>query len=195
MSDSNPWRRRSRRTAYENAWITVWHDEVVRPDGQHGIYGVVHFPTRAVGVVPIDADDRVLLVGQHRYTLDRYSWEIPEGGSPRDEDPLDGAARELREETGYAATEWRVLLEADLSNSVSDEEAILYVATGLVPGEADPEGTERLDVRWVPFDDAIAMCRDGAIRDAMTILALDRLALERSAGRRVAPADDAGARG
>ena len=183
MSERSPWLRRSRRVAYENAWITVWHDEVVRPDGAPGIYGVVHFPTRAVGVVAIDAAGRVLLVGQYRYTLDRYSWEIPEGGSPHDEDPLDGAARELREETGFAATRWRVLLEADLSNSVSDEEAILYVATGLVPGEAAPEGTERLDLRWVTFDEAVAMCRDGAIRDAMTILAIERLALERLADR------------
>ncbi len=183
MSETNPWQRRSRRVAYENAWLTVWHDEVLRPDGNPGIYGVVHFPTRAVGVVPLDDDDRVLLVGQYRYTLDRYSWEIPEGGALRDEDPQAGAARELREETGYVATDWRELLRADLSNSVSDEEAILYVATGLVPGEAAPEGTERLDLRWVPFEDAVAMCADGTIRDAMTVLALDRLALERHRAR------------
>src|SRR3982751_4401299 len=112
MHDREPasrWRRNSRRAAYENPWLTVWHDEVTRPDGAPGIYGVVHFANLAVGVVAIDADDRVALVGQHRYTLDAYSWEIPEGGVPPDEDPRDGAARELREETGVVATEWREL--------------------------------------------------------------------------------------
>ena len=107
--------------AYENAWIQVHHDEVTRPDGQPGIYGVVHFRTRAVGVVAIDDEDRVVLVGQYRYTLDRYSWEIPEGGVPFDEDPLDGARRELREETGLEAATWREIGAFDLSNSITDE--------------------------------------------------------------------------
>ena len=98
-----PWERRARRVAYENPWITVWHDDVVRPDGNPGIYGVVHFDALAVGVVALDDEDRVLLVGQHRYPLDAYSWEIPEGGVPPGEDALDGARRELREESGVVA--------------------------------------------------------------------------------------------
>lgn len=181
---SGPWRRVARRVAYENPWITIWHDDVVRPDGRPGIYGVVHFRSLAAGIVAIDDADRVLLVGQHRYTLDAYSWEIPEGGVPPDEDPLAGAERELREETGIVAAAWRELGRFHLSNSVSDEEAVLYVATDLRQETADPEGTEDLALRWVSFDEALAMSLDGRITDAMTILAVQRLALERSLAER-----------
>src|SRR5258707_748587 len=104
---NGPWLRRSRRIAYENPWITIWHDEVWRPDGSPGIYGLVHFVNLAVGVVVLDEDDRVLLVGQHRYALGEHSWEIPEGGVPAGETPIDGMRRELREETGVEASEWR----------------------------------------------------------------------------------------
>src|SRR6185312_4039440 len=131
---SGPWIRRSRRVGYDNPWITIWHDEVTRPDGSPGIYGVVHFANLAAGVLAVDAGDRVLLVGQHRYVLDAYSWEIPEGGVPDGETALDGARRELLEETGVEATEWRELARLHLSNSVSDELAILFVATGLSHG-------------------------------------------------------------
>jgi ADP-ribose pyrophosphatase len=140
----NPWTLLSRRIAYENPWIRVYHDDVLRPDRQPGIYGVVHYRNRAVGVVPIDAADRVLLVGQFRYVLGAYSWEIPEGGAPFDEDPLEAARRELREETGYTAAHWQPIARAHLSNCVSDEEAILYLATELTAGEASPEPTEDL---------------------------------------------------
>ena len=102
--------RRTRRVAYENPWITLWHDEVTRPDGSPGIYGVVHFANLAAGVVAVDDEDRIVLVGQHRYTIDAYSWEIPEGGVPAGETALDGARRELREETGVEASEWRELV-------------------------------------------------------------------------------------
>lgn len=171
--------RRARRVAYENPWITVWHDEVARPDGNPGIYGVVHFANVAVGVVAIDDEDRVVLVGQHRYTLDHDSWEIPEGGVPVDEDPLAGAQRELREETGVTATDWRELGRLELSNSVTDEIAVLFLATGLTHGEPDPEPTESLSVRWVPFDVAVAMTLDGRIVDALSVVALQRVALDR----------------
>jgi 8-oxo-dGTP pyrophosphatase MutT (NUDIX family) len=171
--------RRTRRVAYENAWITVWHDEVARPDGNPGIYGVVHFANVAVGVIAIDDEDRVVLVGQHRYTLDHGSWEIPEGGVPADESPLVGAQRELREETGLTAATWTELCRLELSNSVTDETAVLFVATGLTYGESDPEPTESLQVRWVPFDEALEMVRDGRILDALTVVALQRLALDR----------------
>jgi 8-oxo-dGTP pyrophosphatase MutT (NUDIX family) len=174
----------SRRVAYENPWIEILHDEVIRPDGQPGIYGVVHFRHLAIGVVPLDAGDRVLLVGQYRYTLDHYSWEIPEGGGGFDESPEEAARRELVEETGYSGGHWRELCRAELSNSVTDEATILFVATGLEAGTASPEGTEQLQPRWVPFDEAMAMIGRGEIADAMTILALQQLALERAAGRR-----------
>jgi 8-oxo-dGTP pyrophosphatase MutT (NUDIX family) len=171
--------RHTRRVAYENPWITVWHDEVSRPDGNPGIYGVVHFANVAVGVVAIDDDDRVVLVGQHRYTLGHDSWEIPEGGVPSDEPPISGAQRELREETGLTATRWTELGRLELSNSVTDETGVLFLATGLTHGEADPEPTESLQVRWVPFDEALAMTLDGRILDALTIVAIQRVALDR----------------
>ena len=172
--------RHSRRVVYENPWITVWHDEVSRPDGSPGIYGVVHFANLAAGVVAIDDQDRIVLVGQHRYTLDEPSWEIPEGGIAAGETPLEGIARELREETGLEARDWRELCRIDLSNSISDERGILYVATGLEQGTASPEPTESIEVRWVPFDEALSMTLDGRITDAPSVLAIQRVALERA---------------
>jgi len=177
---SGPWIRRSRRTAYENAWITIWHDEVTRPDGEPGVYGVVHFANLAAGVLVLDATDRVLLVGQHRYALDEWSWEIPEGGVPAGETALEGAMRELLEETGVEAADWRELARLHLSNSVSDEVAILFLATGLTHGIAAPEGTEALEIRWLPFEEVVAMTLDGRISDAMTVVAVERLALLRA---------------
>lgn len=172
MTRVGPWERRTRRTVYENDWIEVWHDEVSRPDGSDGIYGVVHPRFRAAGVVAVDETDRVVLVGQHRYTLDRYSWEIPEGGVPLDVDVLTGAKRELAEETGIRASMWRELLRHSLSNSISDEEGVIYLATGLVPGEPEPDATEDLTVRIVPFDEALGMVDRGEIHDAVSQLGL-----------------------
>ncbi len=179
------WRRVSRRVAYENPWITIWHDDVLRPDGQPGIYGVVHFANVAVGVVALDADDRIVLVEQDRYTFGHRSLEIPEGGSPHGEPPLEGARRELREETGLDARDWREIARAELSNSVTDEVAVLYLATDLVEGEAAPEGTEDLAIARVPFDEAVAMTLDGRIVDALSVLGIQRVALERALGRAV----------
>jgi 8-oxo-dGTP pyrophosphatase MutT (NUDIX family) len=179
----SPWHRASRHVAYQNPWITVWHDEVTRPDGGPGIYGVVHFNSLAVGIVPIDEHDEVTLVGQYRYVLDAWSWEIPEGGVPFAEDALDGARRELREETGLEATEWRELGRFHLSNSVSDEAAVVYLATGLTAGDAAPDETEALEIRRVPFGEALAMTLDGRITDALSVLGLQAVALERGLAR------------
>jgi 8-oxo-dGTP pyrophosphatase MutT (NUDIX family) len=176
----NPWKRLSRLTVYENQWIVVHHDQVLRPDGRPGIYGVVHFRNKAVGVLALDAQDRVLLVGQYRYPLDQYSWEIPEGGGSPGESPLTTAQRELREETGYEAGQWRELLRSHLSNSISDEEAIAYLATDLTPGPARPEGTEQLQVKWVPLAQVMDMIGRGELTDALSVLALQRLALLRA---------------
>jgi 8-oxo-dGTP pyrophosphatase MutT (NUDIX family) len=180
--ENPPWTRHSRRVVYDNQWIEVVHDEVTRPDGQPGVYGVVRFKTRAVGVVPIGDDGRVLLVGQHRYTIDQYSWEIPEGGVPFDEDPLEGARRELAEETGYRAAEWRELFSVHTSNSVTDEWGVVFLATGLTLGPANPEGTERIELRWVTVDEAVAMIDGGEITDSISQAGLLRVALERATG-------------
>lgn len=175
---SGPWRRRSRSIAYTNPWIDVFHDEVDRPDGSPGIYGVVHFHSRAVGVVAVADDGRLLLVGQHRYALDEYSWEIPEGGVPIGEDLEAGARRELREETGYEASEWRRLCRMSVSNSVTDETGALFVATGLRPGTATPDATEDLALRWATLDEVLAEIGSGGIHDLMTIAAVSQYAQE-----------------
>lgn len=174
----NPWRTLDSRRVYENPWISVREDSVVRPDGEPGIYGVVHYKNTAVGVLPVE-DDHVYLVGQYRYPLDRYSWEIPEGGCPEGEEPLDAARRELREETGLEAKSWRRLGETYLSNSVADEHAVWFLATDLEPGEQRPEGTEVIGVRRVPLREALAMAMDGRITDALSVLALTTYALDR----------------
>ena len=134
-------------------------------------------------MVALDADDRIVLVGQHRYTLGQYSWEIPEGGVPEGEDPLVGAQRELREETGVEADSWVELARLELSNSISDERAVLYLATDLRHGAADPEPTEALTIRWVSFDEALAMILDGRITDAMSVVGIERVALARLAAK------------
>jgi 8-oxo-dGTP pyrophosphatase MutT (NUDIX family) len=178
----SPWKRRSRRLVYENAWIQVFHDEVLRPDGEPGVYGVMHPRTHAVGIVALDDRDRVLLVGQYRYTLDRYSWEIPEGGVALDDDPLEGARRELAEETGYRAESWRELMRFSLANSATDETGAIYLATGLTDGEAAPDETEQLEVRWIAFERAIELVRSGELFDSMTQMGLLHVALERADG-------------
>ena len=178
---SNPWKRHRRSVVYENPWIVVNHDEVQQPDGKPGIYGVVHYKHLAVGVVALDADDRVCLVGQYRYSLDLYSWEIPEGGGALHESPQEAAARELREETGFAARKWTKIGTAHLSNSVSDEVAHYFVAEDLEAGESQPEGTEKLQVRWVPFDDAVRMVMEGEITDSISVMALLHVAAIRRA--------------
>jgi 8-oxo-dGTP pyrophosphatase MutT (NUDIX family) len=173
----NPWRMLDSRRVYENPWISVREDSVIRPDGEQGIYGVVHYKNTAVGVVPVE-DDHVYLVGQYRYPLERYSWEIPEGGCPEGEETLEAARRELKEETGLEARSWSKLGEAFLSNSVADERAVWFLATDLVAGEPQNEGTEVIGVRRVPLREAVAMAMDGRITDALSMLALTTYALE-----------------
>jgi 8-oxo-dGTP pyrophosphatase MutT (NUDIX family) len=185
MQEESPWRTLGSRRVYENPWISVREDSVVRPDGEPGIYGVVHYKNTAVGVLALE-EDHVYLVGQYRYPLECYSWEIPEGGCPEDEEPLLAAKRELREETGLEAGSWRSLGEAYLSNSVADEYARWFLATDLVPGEQRPEGTEVIGVRRVPLREAVAMAMDGRITDALSVLALTGYALNQYVGENVA---------
>lgn len=169
--EQNPWRTLSTRPIYDNPWIAVREDAVVHPNGERGIYGVVHYKNKAVGVLPVE-DGHVYLVGQYRYPLGRYSWEIPEGGCPEGEDTLAAARRELEEETGLRARRWRKLGEAYLSNSVSDELAVWYVATELEQSEARPEASEQLVVRRVSIEQAVGMALAGEITDALSLLAL-----------------------
>lgn len=168
----NPWRTLSEKTAYDNPWIRVSHREVLNPAGGSGIYGVVHFKNTAVGIVPLDAEGYTWLVGQYRYTLQRYSWEIPEGGAPAGSPPLDAARRELLEETGITARRWTPLLEIHTSNSVTDEYGVAYVAQELSFGAAMPEETEDLHVQRLPFEEAVRRVLQGDITDALSMAAL-----------------------
>ena len=182
---TNPWTTLASRVVYENPWIRLREDQVLRPDGQRGIYGVVHFKNIAVGVLPVDAQGRLWLVGQHRYPLDDFSWEIPEGGCPESESPEATAHRELREETGLLAGSLELIATAHLSNSVSDEIAYIYRATGLTEGPDDPEGCERIEVRRVEWEEAWSMLRLGKITDSMSVIALLHEAVRRLEARRI----------
>ena len=176
----DPWQTVASKLMYDNPWIAVREDQVIRPDGEPGIYGVVHFKNIAVGILPVE-EDYVYLVGQYRYPLKQYSWEIPEGGCAKGEEPLRAAQRELREETGFEAQHWQMLGEAHLSNSVSDEYAVWFLATGLVPGEQRPEGTEALSIRRLPLHEALHMVLTGEITDALSLVAIMSYVLKRSA--------------
>jgi 8-oxo-dGTP pyrophosphatase MutT (NUDIX family) len=168
----NPWTTLTAKPQYENPWIRVVEHDVLNPKGRPGIYGVVRFKNLAIGVLPIDADGATVLVGQYRYPLDAYSWEIPEGGGSRAVDPVESARRELLEETGLAAGRWHRFLELHLSNSVTDELAIGYLAWDLTQGEARPDDTEQIETRRVPFREAVAMAMRGEITDALAVAAL-----------------------
>jgi 8-oxo-dGTP pyrophosphatase MutT (NUDIX family) len=178
MTPKNPWKTLSSRPIYENPWLRLREDQVIRPDGKEGIYGVVD--TRlAVGVVALTPEREIFIVGQWRYPLNRYSWEIIEGGGDVNEDGLVTAKRELKEEAGLVAERWRPLgSEVHLSNCFSSERAVFFVAENLKQVEAEPEGTEELEIRKIKFSDALAMVDAGEITDAMTIIALNRLRRE-----------------
>jgi ADP-ribose pyrophosphatase len=173
----NPWKTVSGDIKYDNPWIQLREDRVIRPDGNPGIYGVVHFKNRAIGVLPIDDDGCTYLIGQWRYALGQYSWELPEGGGPLTEHPLDAAKRELLEETGFRANHWRELFRMHLSNSVTDEEAIIYLATGLEAGMATPEETEVLELKRVHLTEALELVLRGEITDSITVAAVLRASL------------------
>ena len=168
----NPWKTLNCQVAYENAWIKVTHRNVINPSGNPGIYGIVHFKNQAVAIVPLDEDNNTWLVGQYRYTLDEYSWEVPEGGCPVHENPLETARRELLEETGITAQTWLEAGQLRLSNSVTDEKGWIFVAKNLHYGTAAPEDTEQLQLKKIPFSKAVDMVMQGEITDALSVAAI-----------------------
>ena len=157
---------------YDNPWITVTHRDVTAPTGNAGIYGMVHFKNTAVGILPIDSEGNTWLVGQYRYTLNEYMWEIPEGGGTPQEDNLSVAKRELREETGITANSWTPLLELHTSNSVTDEFAVGFIAQDLQFGDCEPDDTEDLRIQKLPLTQAIDMALDGRITDGLAMASL-----------------------
>ena len=175
----NPWKTITSRTAYENAWLRVREDEVIRPDGKPGIYGVVELKP-SVGVVALNERDEIVLVGQWRYALNRYSWEIPRGGSRVDEtDMQQAAARELAEEAGVLAACWQVLGAVDVGNGVLDDVQSLYLATELTATSTDFDAEEDISIVWRPFTEAVQMAMDGTISEVCSIAAILRVAMMR----------------
>lgn len=168
-----PWRRLHVQPIYDNPWISLTHEHVITPAGTDGIYGVVHFKTRAIGIIPIDAENHTWLVRQFRYTLNTHLWEIPMGGGKLHEDPLLAAQRELREETGMSATHWQEIMRLHISKSVTDEEGIVFIAKGLSAGAQELEHTEAdLEILRLPLDEAIQWALDGKITDVISCAAL-----------------------
>ncbi|MDX5325007.1 MAG: NUDIX hydrolase [Bacteroidota bacterium] len=176
------WKRKSARVVYDNPWIRVREDEVINPNGGQGIYGVVQFKNLAIGIIPVDEHSHTWIVGQHRYPQNKYSWEIPEGGGPLGVDPIRSAERELAEEVGLSADEYQLILEMDLSNSVSDEVAYIFIARGLSEVERMPDETEDLEVRRIHLNDVFDMVDRGEITDAMSVAGLLKLRWMRDQG-------------
>jgi len=174
--EENPWKRLDSTAIHQNPWFSVRSDNVIRPDGERGTYSVVESQRLAVGVLPLWDDGTLTLVGQYRYPIEQYSWEIPEGGGPLNEDPLVIAERELREETGIAAGSWQHLGRCYLSNCFLDERCHLYLARDLRQGQSCPDGDEKLETRRVALDEVIASAGDGRITDALSIVGIFRLA-------------------
>lgn len=172
VSEENPWKTLSGEVRYENKWIRVTEHQVVNPSGNPGIYGVVHFKSVAIGVLPVDAEGCVHLVGQYRYSLDAYSWEMPEGGGAPDMPPIEEAKRELREETGLVARQWLELLPIHTSNSICDEHGVIYLAWDMEQTESEPEDTEQLTIVRMPFADVVDLVLEGVITDSMTVAAV-----------------------
>ncbi len=181
--EKNPWIITSEKKIYANPWIDVTEYGVINPSGNPGIYGKVHFKNTAVGIIVLDEEMNIYLVGQYRFAMDAYSWEIPEGGAPAGSDTLENGKRELLEETGLMADHWQPLLQMHLSNSVSDEFAQVYLATGLTQHEAAPEETEDLAIKKIPFAEAYRMVEDGIITDSMSVAAIIKIKLLSAEGK------------
>ena len=174
--NKNPWTVRSSKRIYDNPWVSVDEFDVINPSGGEGIYGRVHFKNIALGIIPVDDQLNTWLVGQYRFPLDEYSWEIPMGGGPIGIDKLDSAQRELKEETGLIATQWTEILRIHTSNSVTDEEGFVYLAEGLTQSETAFEETEQLEIRKLSLKQAINMAMEGEITDSLSLAGLLKVA-------------------
>ena len=170
---TNQWTTLSGREVYDNPWINVTEYQVINPGGKPGIYGKVHFKNKAIGIVALDDKDNTWLVGQWRYPLNEWSWEIPEGGGPHETEVLASAQRELREEAGITAAKWTLIQRTHLSNSVSDEEGFIFLAEDLTQGESELEDSEAdLKVWKLPFIEALQMVMEGKITDSLSVMGL-----------------------
>ncbi|MCP9764553.1 NUDIX domain-containing protein [Lacihabitans soyangensis] len=172
----NTWKKLSTTIQYSNPWIEVQHHEVLNPSGGEGIYGQVNFKNIAVGVVPVDAEGNTYLVGQFRFPLEEYSWEIPEGGCPLGEDVLAAAKRELLEETGLLAKNWTMISRIHTSNSVCNEVGFIFLAENLTQDEASPEETEDLKIKKVTLKEAVELVMNNQITDSISIAGLLKVA-------------------
>ncbi|HUR12839.1 MAG TPA: NUDIX hydrolase [Flavitalea sp.] len=173
----NPWTIINEKPIYENPWMKVTEYDVINPSGGKGIYGKVHFKNIGTGIVALDKNMNTYLVGQYRFTLDQYSWEIPEGGGKIGEDPLETAKRELLEETGLVAHTWTKLLDMHLTNSIADEFGVMFLAQDLEQHKPEPDETEEIVVKKVPFEEAYQMVESGAITDSMAVAAILKVKL------------------
>ena len=176
-TQTNPWTILSSEKIYDNPWIGVTEHQVLNPSGGRGIYGIVHFKNAAIGVVALDEENHIYLVGQYRLALEQFTWEIPEGGGPLGVDPLVSAKRELLEETGLVASDWKLIVKMHLSNSVCDEAGAVYLARGLEQRTAEPEETEQLYIKRVPFEAAYQMVKNHEITDSLSIAAIQKIKL------------------
>lgn len=169
LSD-NPWHKINEKVVYDNSWIKVTHSDVITPAGDEGIYGAVHFKNWAIGIIPLDKEFNTWIIGQYRYPINQYSWEIPEGGGPLGVSKLETAQRELSEECGLKANKWTQIQTFHLSNSVSDEYGEIFLAQGLEEFENHPDPEEELIVKKLPFEELFQMVLKGEITDSISIM-------------------------
>ncbi len=170
--EHNPWITKKSEDVYESPWIKVVKHDVLNPVGKPATYSVVNFKNLAIGILPIDNEGYTWLVGQWRYPLEEYCWEIPEGGGPLGIDPLDSAKRELKEETGIVAKDFQEIMRLHLSNSATNELAIVYLAKNLDFESAEPEESEVLQVKRIHLNEAYDWVMTGKITDAISVAAI-----------------------
>jgi ADP-ribose pyrophosphatase len=172
VSQKNPWKTLSSEIVHQTPWVRINHHKVINPGGSQGIYTVTEFKNLAIGILPLDEDNNTWIVGQYRFPIHQYSWEMPEGGGDPNVPPVESAQRELEEECGLVAKDWQLLLTAHTSNSATNEIAYIYIAKGLSHTQAHPDEDEQLEVRKLPFSELYRMVMDNEITDSLTVMAV-----------------------